>query len=439
MIRYSGEDIQPHLFIFRCNRLLIGLIVVLCAPFLTFIYAPGITPYIFAIIGFTVLLLCSPTAKAPIRALYTIGALIIPLQFLVLTAFFYEFLTGDANAQSIPSALRPTLLGFYFFALIYFITPQLRKNPSTIYKSLGAICLLIYSFVLLYDILSIEAARSILQYLYISPHRVERVEGRFVSFFGTTYWAGFVYFVLFCFFAALVLTRARKRAVAFVHGIILLSLLVSTGSRVFLLLPIFVLPILIILNFSGFKAAAIFIVLCCGAPFALFFSHLGPPIIDWLLQSGTYAARQTGRMLLDPGQAGSLQIRLEQVLYAATHESSIFLPAGLGSNLLLESGYAELLYRTGLFGFLLFFTFCFWLSYKMSCNAKNENDHYRKGLSLGVSAFLLTSPFWMLPNSMIDYPKTAFAFALAVAIGISLLGTSKKPGPPGEGLQVAGG
>ncbi|MBS0043583.1 hypothetical protein KFE26_14940 [Shewanella sp. M16] len=233
-----------------------------------------------------------------------------------------------------------------------------------------------------------------------------------VTFFGTSYYSGYAFLIVF--YLCLINYSLNKVMVNFLLILCSAALVILSQSKTIILaLFLSTYLYLIIVNKNY-----IFRLLLLSAPVTLLFIFIANKgfLSDILVSSGLRSAKSLDTLLMNTSNSGTLNVRMDQILYAfdiAYFQSYIF-GAGLGRAEDLESLPAVFLYRYGLIGlafhYIMVFIALFYSAYKIYVL---RNSHYRI-YALVVFLWLITLPITQLSGVMIEMSKLSYLSAIMV-------------------------
>jgi len=314
---------------------------------------------------------------------------------------------GDSGLGYLFLAVRPLFLftiAFLFF--LYFVN---FKDPDGAVVSCLLLLTLLMAFWNFLQLINFGWFDEVNKLLYKREGFVW--ERTYISFFVTTYFAGYISYVICCVFFSLSVVRKNSLyVVAFLISSVCLVMAQSKAMYVSLM----IMPFLVLFFSANKIPLKVFIVLLLMISF-LFVLAFKADILAFIAGYNEFIiANSAHRLLADPESSMTLNYRLEQVFLAFSlmAENITLIGSGLGRELYLESWVAAYVYRYGLYGLFGFFViscYVFYINiglYKMLLS-KGYKDK-TAGLVLGVAVWGVTLPITQISSPMIDTGKTAF-------------------------------
>lgn len=330
----------------------------------------------------------------------------IVCQLLLLPSAIGDISAGLFEISSIFSLFRPVLLYVSFYSLF------LLLEKCDFEKIFPFISILIFiSF--LYMVFEVFFLNSVKEIVYLFYKREFRTNLTDVSttFFGTSYYSGFVFYILYvisfarleykgniisyliCFQAAVLVFISQSKTM-------ILALLISTFFLLFL---------------SSKRRSRISLYVFLGFTF-IFVLNINI-FFDSLSQFNISIIKQIKVLIFDTSQSDTLNARNSQISYAIdqVYRNSSLLGVGLTPSKSLETWLALFIYRYGFIGVINFSLLCMMIcfySFKIMKNCGLDQVYIGKsGLIFG-----LTLPLTQMSSAMIEFSKMGFLFSFFLAL-----------------------
>ena len=336
--------------------------------------------------------------------------------FLLLTYFFlqgllalswgFDVIEGRAHFSDILSSLRPLFLCILVLFFAGFFGSNYQKGVQVFSTFCSIFVVLCFLFVVLES--QLAGFDKVSYFLYKQESR-DILENAGISFFHTTYFAGYVYLFMFLLFGF----KALLGRSLFDGFMFLLSflLLIWAQSKVYYVL--IVIGIIFILFFC-LQARAFYKFFTL-----IFLSTLGLVLFYFyglydLLKETNRTFLTLSVLLESPEASGSLGVRVNQVLFAFQESYDNFLlGAGLGRGTSLESYLSNFTYRYGFLGLVIYFILFCSVAFTSISQAPRTMSAENRGLNLAIGIWFLMMPVSLLSSPMIETGKTA-VFSCAV-------------------------
>lgn len=327
-------------------------------------------------------------------------------QLLLLPAAISDVKSGLFEISSILSLFRPVLLYISFLSLFVLL------EKCDIEKVLSIVPVLIgISFLyMIYEVFLLDSVKQFVHFFYKRELRVN-LTGISTTFFGTSYFSGFVFYLLYilslarldikgnmlsyflCFLASLlvILSQSKTMILALIISTAILFSLSSKKRLRFSLYVFLILAVIVVLNLTT--------------------------IFDSLSQFNLNSIKQIKVLIFDTSQSETLNARNLQISYAIeqVYQRTYFLGVGLTPSKSLETWLALFIYRYGFLGVLNFSLLCIMIcffSYKIIKRGDLAKGYVGKaGLVLGI-----TLPITQMSSAMIEFSKMSFFFAFYLAL-----------------------
>ncbi|WP_371185693.1 hypothetical protein [Thalassotalea maritima] len=331
-------------------------------------------------------------------------------QILLIPSLLTDIYSGSISTSTIFSFLRPTLLCMSFICLCALI------QNYELYKIVRLVRIIIsVSFIyVIAEVFFAQQFESIIHFLYKRESRLNLV-GIGTAFFGTSYYAGFVFYSLTL--VILVNFKKAKRDTKLLDLIVLLlglALVALTQSKTMILSM--VLSLAVIIMFSTGKRG---IILSFGVICSIFLFILNMDnIFDYLRQYSLISVKQAETLIYSSSQSLTLSARLGQIneSLSMVNENGGLFGVGLTPYKSFESWIALYLYRYGLLGLLNFMALSICLVIFGVKLIRNKSKHSFIGwLAITWGS---TLPITQMSTPMMELGKMAFIanFILALIV-----------------------
>ena len=348
-------------------------------------------------------------AAKPINSFH-LKSFVYLIAFLLLTALTY-FNHDENDFSSIISSLK--IIYFYSYVIIGYHCARVGS------RSTDALIACI-KFVFVFSIIT-----SCVEYLFPSISHFlykrsdfEILEDKLTSIFNTTYHYAFFLFVVFSIYISYFIDYTSKSNNSSRSSILIIGMLLAvsfvlialTQSRIFFLTGILViLGALIYPMFTSrtnYLVVALITLIAMSTYFAitLLGEHLGYLLygIELLLSGG---------LDFSGAGAGSFNTRINQIIFAYDAISSnIYLGAGVGKDLYLETLYAYALYKYGFTGLGLILLLALYLSFVSLNLVAISTTRSDRVIARSMFILFLTFPFYTLGGPIFEVPKLSFLF-----------------------------
>lgn len=330
----------------------------------------------------------------------------VTCQLLLLPAAISDVVSGSFEISSIFSLFRPVLLYISFLSLLVLL------EKCDIEKVLSIVPILIgISFLyMIGEVFLLDSVKQFVHFFYKRELRLN-LTGISTTFFGTSYFSGFVFYLLyvlslarldlkgnilsyfFCFLASLlvILSQSKTMILALIISTAILFSLSSKKRLRFSLYVFLILAVIVVLNLTT--------------------------IFDYLSQFNLNSIKQIKVLIFDTSQSDTLNARNLQISYAIdqVYQRTSLLGVGLTPSKSLETWLALFIYRYGFLGVLNFSLLCIMIcffSYKIIKSRDLARGYVGKaGLAIGI-----TLPITQMSSAMIEFSKMSFFFAFYLAL-----------------------
>lgn len=327
-------------------------------------------------------------------------------QIFTMIGFFLQDY-NNKNISDLVSVLRPLLLCITFVALLPF--GRYIINHKTRFFGYFSIASLMYGILEVW----FYYFRTIVFLLY---KRVDKtgIHDSITTFFGTTYYSGYVFMIvgLIC-FAQYKLYKDKANLIGIISSILIILLCGSKSVIASLFLVLY-----FIFIFTR-KLIPIVCLHIAGVLVFILMYHYQDYLLNFILELNQ---RSLYTLLSNPGNSATLNIRIDQIVasFTMSTEDCYFFGCGVRSDFLLESIYASSLYRLGVLGsiyyFIIFIVFSAYSAVSLTCALDKKTKTY----SLICLVWLMTLPFTQFSSPMIETSKLAYFTAIMVSIILSL-------------------
>ena len=310
-------------------------------------------------------------------------------------------------AKEFLSLLRPIQHSIIFLAVIVLYS---ESNLNDVDLINAITYFVLFSFAYLFvELFFVDYCSSVVYGLYKREYR-DTLRLTYTSFFGTTYYSGFVFFSLYCLVLPFVFFYRRLRYS--VVAVLLLIMIVAAQSKL-MLIAVFGYTIIFLFWMMQGVLRLIIISFIAGLIFLLVSTDVLESFLDGISLT---SASSLKRLLFDPQSSGTLRLRIEQIVFAF-NEASI-LGVGSGQNLALESWLSSYVYRYGVMGALAFVVFNLYMgmkSYGLSRNCKSGGG-FKMVFYRSLSLWFLFIPLTQLSSVMIDGSKFLYVYLLMISL-----------------------
>lgn len=331
-------------------------------------------------------------------------------QVLLIPSYWHDIQSGVEGFSGVVSFLRPTLL--YVMYLTFNSTARGVLN--------GDSKLLIYFLVLslLYSVVELFGLWDWAVYFFYKREEKIAIARAVVTFFGTTYYAGYVYLVFFLLSYSTYLVKKKPTYLLLSAGALILT--IAAQSKIIWLSLILSLFMLAYFNAKGSSGKVKFLVFVIAAFSFLFFGF--EYLYKVLLSLELKSVRSLNTLLFNTENSGTLLVRLEQILFSVNSliDNNTIFGLGLARELELESWVSLFLYRYGLLGFLSFIAFVFYLVFTSITNMKRLRGSRYYFYSVICLIWSLLLPLTQLSTAMIELSKLAVISSFMIALTVNL-------------------
>lgn len=329
------------------------------------------------------------------------------LQMLLILGMLFS--GAEFSISEIPSIFRP-VMSMLIVLGVGLLVKASEFSFGELYRVL-IVFLIVSAGYCFVEIVFYKEAASIVFDLYKREYR-ESLLSSFTSFYGTTYYSGFIYYSVFTMLAPFVLSRGYSLSIFFV----IVAVLLSFGAQSKLMLAVLLLHACLFFSVVIPVAWRLFLVPAIVGSFL--WIYLSGTLSDILVNIPLSSASSLNRLLYSPETSGTLNIRVEQVLNVFNELS--FLGIGTGQGVALESWISSYLYRYGLLGVVAFLVFNLFLAFRayVVSRREREDSYFKSSFMFSLSLWFLLIPLSQLSSVMIDGSK--FLFVYCVFIGLVL-------------------
>lgn len=317
-------------------------------------------------------------------------------------------LSGNGfTVQEFLSLLRPFQHAIIFLS-VFVLYSECRLSNISLAKVISVFVWLsfVYMFV---ELFFVEYGSSFVYGLYKREYR-ETLRFAYTSFFGTTYYSGFVYF---CLYVVVLPFAVYYRKINYIIVVVMLMIMVLAAQSKLMLM------VLIAYTF-------IYLFWVAKGAFRLLISLLVATLILMLMSNDILekiladipltSASSLKRLLFDTQNSGTLSVRMEQIMFAF-NKTSIF-GVGSGRDFALESWLSSYLYRYGVTGAVAFVIFNSYLGYKSySVSRRNKTQvGFKIVFYRSLCLWFLFVPITQMSSAMIDGSKFLYIYMLMISV-----------------------
>lgn len=351
----------------------------------------------------TYLLLLRNREPLPLRApSLAMGAFFAVLQALLLSSWALDWLVGAAGLSDLLSAWRPAMLAVATAAFTSAFGDFETRAHATWIRLVRVILVLATGHYVL--VASSGAAMAVSRVLY-GPLLNDVFAGEATSFFGTSYYAAYVYFFVFVFLLSDYLVQGEARRLLWVCWCLLLILAASSKPAAALALVAVPLAVAARLGAMG-RLAFVGGLAVAGAAVVWW---IGFEELRTLALAGNYLVSSFVLVIENPQAAGTFAVRYTQVADVIRESwNHAGFGVGLGRGVLLESWPAYLGHRYGLIGLVAYVLL--WLgaaAHALRVRARVSERELRVMIT-AVGAWMLSAPLLNVSGGMMESGKTAF-------------------------------
>lgn len=329
------------------------------------------------------------------------------LQILLLISWFFDIQKGGASTSDVLSLMRPTGMAIIYLGTLAFIVRGCHLAVVGKFIISATVALLL-SFLLA---LFAPGYAQISKALYFPIERFK--DFVFISYFGTTYFAAYFYYITFLYSAVRISIFGFKKR-WFIITILSSAFIFFSQSKTAYVALIFSIFILFYLKSRLILRPAIFSFM--GIGLFLFFYHQ-EEVVEFLFALNYFSLSQLARLIQGGSEFGAAAERIAQVISSASMSfENSFLGVGLGRNVLLESYIATYIYRYGILGFIFYSFFYLSVSFYAFKKAKSEIENRRRVLYLFGAIWFLNIPLLMLSNPMFEMGKNSVFSMVILAL-----------------------
>lgn len=319
---------------------------------------------------------------------------------IILICTFLTSSTEQMSLMAFPSLFRPLFLFFIFFSVFVL---NLNSKDNKLIFLLSALIILMFVYNLL-QVFSIPYFDTIHKMFYFR----DKFEGRsvYINYFFTSYSAGYIALIPFFVFLSLFVTTRIK---VYLYMFFMASVvLVMAQSKTMFFAALAGCILIFLVGFKNwlFKLLAVLVAILL---IYLFYLNLDS-VFSFLKEVGFRQARSLEILFTDRSESGTLNVRNEQIFYAFEEmkEMPFYLGVGLGREIYLESWVADSLYRYGVYGIGLFFSFVVYSSlWALRMVRQSKLKSFERGIYLSFFAWAVTLPISQMSSPLHETGKTA--------------------------------
>ncbi|WP_224717634.1 hypothetical protein [Pectobacterium versatile] len=273
----------------------------------------------------------------------------------------------------------------------------------------------------------VELINPSISYFLYKRESIEILDDKLSSIFNTTYHLSFFLFFGFLYFLINYIEKLKgngfyDKTVSFplLKCIIILSFILLTQSRIFVLISlsmlIFMLSIVFIKKITNVKVFLFIIALFISSIWALniYFENISEKFY-YVINGVEFLI--SGSLDFSGNGIGSFNTRINQIIFSINEiKGNPFIGAGSGKDLYLESLYSYLLYKYAIPGLLLYFTCGFFILNTVNKNINLSQSELDFVFFKTCYWFFLLSPIYFLSGPLFDVPKLSQFFFCLIGI-----------------------
>lgn len=327
-------------------------------------------------------------------------------QMLLVPSLLNDMNSGDINASSIFSFFRPILLYLTYLSLVLLIEKCDFKQIFTLVKFVVFISF-IYA---LFEVYFIDIVGDLIHLFYKRELRINLV-GAATTFFGTTYYSGFVFFSLF----VLVASRVDVERSVYIYLACIMAIVLVVLSQSKTMLLSLLISLIFISAFSSAKfIRRLFYVWLFFLIVVVFNINI---IFDYLDQFNLTIVKQIKVLIYSTSKSETLSARSSQIFSSLRliNEQGGFFGVGLSPDKSLETWIALFLYRYGVLGIVNFLALCLVTSFYSLKLMYSDNRNLAYFGKVGL-IWALTLPITQMSSAMLELGKTGFMANFILAI-----------------------
>jgi hypothetical protein len=336
-----------------------------------------------------------------VRALAVAGFFAL-LQALLLVSWGLDWQIGVAGLSDLFSAWRPTMLAI---ATATFYSAFGDFNAAVYATWIRLVRLILVLSTGHYLLVTLSGAAMGLSRVLFGPLLNENFAGEATSFFGTSYYAAYVYFFVFIFFVSDYAVQGQARRLAWVGWSLVMIL--AAGSKPASALSLLAVPVAVALRLRPIGRAIFAASLVTGMAVAVWW--IGPDELRAIALAGNYLVSSFVLVIENPQSAGTFAVRYEQMINALRESwNHAGFGVGLGRGTLLESWPAYLGHRYGVIGLSVYLTAWLFAGAHACRVGARAKDLELRAVLTAVGLWFLAAPLINVSGGMMESGKTAF-------------------------------
>jgi len=371
-----------------------------------------------------VILLISTKRKLSSASLYVVVLIFSTSQMLILISSLFG--KEQVSVLDIQSILRPTFMMALVISFLSVLYEDACRDIDSLYASISkGVCFIaiVCSMVAILEVFwHSEIFYAVIYNLFKREYK-EAIRGASTTFFGTTYYSGYIGLICLLFVTA---KFSSEKSLLSIFLIIMCSLWVILSQSKVILFSFFASILLYNIIYkvkTAIYSLALFVII---AIFIILYWDMIISIVDSI---DNRFFNSLLKLLTNPDTSGTLQIRLAQISDAFEAVVKNWgIGVGPGRSMPMESWLATVLYRYGILGIPWFLALAF-IAFFMNYLAMRRFDYYRKearhyARALAVWAALL--PVTQLSSMMIETSKMMIFSMFAISLSLINYSVSSK-------------
>lgn len=332
------------------------------------------------------------------------------LQLLITISLINDINMGISDIDDIKGSLR--LVSMLFVYIGFSINIQRQKTPLFLDTFIVIATRILFVFLLTYFFGN--PLSQLKQILYFSEEKFNGLA--FISFFATSYFAVYFYYILFLYSICRVFyIKADLKWI--INCLLALTLIFFSQGKTGYIAALLTIAILVS---TKFRPLVNIIFITFFSTLLYLFNKYRLDIADYLLTFEYFPLRNAAYYMIRGLEEGSAKTRYEQIAFALSSSAEhYYLGAGLGNDYWLESWIAMFTYRYGFIGLIiycLFFITSAIFSFKKMRKSKSSAFIFIYAFS---TIWYINIPIIMLSSPMFEMGKNAIYSMLIVALTYS--------------------
>lgn len=317
-----------------------------------------------------------------------------------------------------PSIFRPFLLAVTFTAIYFYM-----QNGWFSYSDISKVLIFftyISSFYFIMEIVLLDYFDFIVYNFYKREYK-DVIRYVFSSFFGTSYYSGFVYFSIM---AILLPFASKYKKFHVVFSVFLCVFFIIAAQSKTMIAAMFAYLFFYIYLASSHATKLLTLTLLMTALFFIFVFYNEIKNIIYHA-SEVYKLKSISslkKLMLNPNESGTLTTRVEQI--KSVYENLTLLGYGTGKGVDLESWLAKYMYRYGLIGVIFFLLFHIYMAFRLLfIFFKNKESEVclEAYISLSFSIWFALIPITQISSAMIDGSKMMWIYMFILSFSFVLI------------------